>query len=368
MENRLVSVSYAPHVHEGISVKSVMWQVVAALSPAVIASYIFFGLPALLLTIYSVAAAVISEAIIQKWRGVAVSVADGSAVVTGMLLAFNLPSHVPWWMAVLGSVFSIVVGKQVFGGLGFNILNPALLGRAFLVASWPTAMTSSWLRTNLGSLNGSPNYPITTASAAATSLLSTATPLGVVKALRDPSYITTLGVNYDQGVEIAETMVNRLSSLNVLQSLFWGDIGGCLGETSAIALLAGAAYLAAKHIIGWRIPTFYIGTVAILTYIFGGIDGIFSASLLLPVFHIFSGGLILGAFFMATDMVTSPLSRKGRIYFGIGCGILTALIRLYGGYPEGVSYSILLMNLFVPLIDKYTKPRFFGYRKKKVQK
>lgn len=363
MDKDLISVSFAPHLHENISVKSVMWYVVLALLPALGFSVFYFGASALYLTISAVIAAVVSEYLIQKWRNVPTTISDGSAVVTGILLAFNLPSHVPWWMAAAGSVFAIVVGKQVFGGLGNNILNPALLGRAFLVASWPTSMTSSWLPTKFGSLNGSIVTSISTASENATNLLTTATPLGVIKALRDPSYISTLGANAQQGLEIAETMFNRLASFGVLQKLFWGNIGGVLGETSVFALLLGAAFLASKHIIEWRIPISYIGTVFILTFVFGGINGIFTASLLISVFHIFAGGLILGAFFMATDMVTSPLSRRGRIYFGVGCGILTVLIRLWGGYPEGVSYSILIMNLFVPLIDKYTKPKFFGEQK-----
>ena len=365
MANNLYSVSYAPHIHEEISVKKVMWYVVIALIPAIIASVIYFGVSSIYLILFSVVAAVISEALIQKWRKVPITVSDGSAVVTGILLAFNLPSSVPWWMAVCGSVFAIVVGKQVFGGIGFNIFNPALLGRAFLVASWPTAMTASWVPTKFGSINGYTFTAISNASATATNLITSATPLGVIKALRDPTFVSTLGVDKEQGVMIAETMFNNLSGMNVLQSLFWGNVGGVLGETSAIALLIGAAFLAAKHIIGWRIPIFFIGTVAVLTYILGGINGLFSASLVLPLFHIFSGGLILGAFFMATDMVTSPLSRKGRIYFGIGCGIFTVLIRLYGGYPEGVSYAILIMNMFVPIIDKYSKPKFFGFRKDK---
>jgi electron transport complex protein RnfD len=158
--------------------------------------------------------------------------------------------------------------------------------------------------------------------------------------------------------------MNQLASMDTIQNLFWGNIGGCLGEISAAALLIGAAFLAYKHIIEWRIPVSYIATVFVLTYIFGGINGLFSASLLLPVFHIFAGGLILGAFFMATDMVTSPVTKRGRVIFGIGCGVLTVVIRLVGGYPEGVSYSILFMNMFVPLIDRYTVPKPFGEVKK----
>jgi electron transport complex protein RnfD len=231
-------------------------------------------------------------------------------------------------------------------------MNPALLGRAFLVASWPTLTTAGWTATtpmrNLfdSSINGLRNLPSNIPD-----MITSATPLGVAKALRDPALISR---------DMAETVMNKLADMETIRNIFWGNIGGCIGEVSAGLLLLGAAYLAYKHIIEWRIPVSYIATVFVLTYIFGGINGLFSASILLPVFHIFAGGLILGAFFMATDMVTSPVTQKGRYIFGIGCGILTVVIRLVGGYPEGVSYSILLMNIAVPLIDKYTVPKPFG--------
>ena len=345
------AVSAAPHIKQNISVSSVMWQVVLALTPALLVGIFFFGIQSFLLTLYGVIAAVVTEALIQKLRKVPVTISDGSAVVTGILVAFNINSAAPWWLPVIGSVFAIAIGKQIFGGLGFNIFNPALLGRAFLVASWPTLMTAGWKSTApmalfKSSINGLMNLPSNVPA-----VVTSATPLGVVKALRDTTQISS---------DMAETVMNNLASMDTLQNLFWGNIGGVIGEVSAAALLLGAAYLAWKHIIEWRIPISYIGTVLILTYIFGGINGLFSASIMLPFFHIFSGGLILGAFFMATDMVTSPVTKKGRIIFGMGCGILTVVIRLVGGYPEGVSYSILLMNIAVPLIDRYTIPRIFG--------
>ncbi|MFC1887655.1 RnfABCDGE type electron transport complex subunit D [Candidatus Cloacimonadota bacterium] len=349
---QIFAVSAAPHVKQKISVSSVMWQVVLALTPALLASVFFFGIQSLLLTMYGVLAAVITEALIQKFRKVPVTVADGSAVVTGMLITFNLNVASPWWLPVVGSVFAISIGKQIFGGLGHNPMNPALLGRAFLVASWPTLTTAGWTATvpfkNLfdSSINGLKNLPSNIPE-----VITSATPLGVAKALRDPSLISR---------DMAETVMNKLADMETIRNLFWGNIGGCIGEVSAGLLLLGAAYLAYKHIIEWRIPVSYIVTVFILTYVFGGINGLFSASILLPVFHIFAGGLILGAFFMATDMVTSPVTQRGRYIFGIGCGILTVVIRLVGGYPEGVSYSILLMNIAVPLIDKYTVPKPFG--------
>lgn len=350
------AVSAAPHVKQKISVASVMWQVALALLPALLASIFFFGMNALYLTVYGVAAAVITEAIIQSIRKVPVTISDGSAVVTGMLVAFNINVASPWWIPVVGSIFAIAIGKQLFGGLGHNPMNPALLGRAFLVASWPTLTTAGWTATEPvkgffdASINGLKALPANVPNA-----ITSATPLGVAKALRDTTMVSS---------DLAETVMNKLASMDTITNLFWGNIGGCIGEVSAAMLLLGAAYLAWKHIIEWRIPVSYIATVFVLTYIFGGINGPFSASILLPIFHIFAGGLIIGAFFMATDMVTSPVTKKGRIYFGIGCGILTVVIRLIGGYPEGVSYSILLMNIAVPLIDRFTTPKAFGEVKK----
>jgi len=346
--NDVFAVSAAPHVKQNISVRSVMWQVVLALSPALLVGIFFFGIQSLLLTMYAVAAAVITEALIQKFRKVPITISDGSAVVTGILVAFNINSSSPWWLPVLGAVFAIAIG--------FNIFNPALLGRAFMMASWPTLMTAGWKATTpmsslfQSSINGLKNLPSNVPD-----VVTSATPLGVVKALRDTTQVAS---------DMANTVRDNLTGMNTLQDLFWGNIGGVIGEVSAAALLIGAAYLAWKHIIEWRIPVSYIGTVFVLTYIFGGINGLFSASIMLPLFHILSGGLILGAFFMATDMVTSPVTKKGRLIFGMGCGILTVVIRLIGGYPEGVSYSILLMNIAVPLIDRYTTPKPFGEGKK----
>lgn len=354
--SEIYAVSAAPHIKQRISVSSVMWQVVLALTPALLAAIFYFGIISFLLTLYGVIAAVLTEAIIQKLRKKPISVLDGSAVVTGILVAFNINSASPWWIPVVGSVFAIAIGKQVFGGLGHNPINPALLARAFLMASWPTIMTAGWKATTpiksiiQGSMNGLHNLPQSVPE-----IITTATPLGVAKALRDPDLISP---------ETAEIVMNRLASMDTIQNLFWGNVGGVIGEISAAALLIGAAYLAYKHIIEWRIPVSYIATVFILTFVFGGINGVFSASVMLPVFHIFAGGLILGAFFMATDMVTSPVTKRGRIIFGAGCGVLTVVIRLVGGYPEGVSYSILLMNLAVPLIDRYTVPKPFGEYKK----
>ncbi|MBL7108568.1 MAG: RnfABCDGE type electron transport complex subunit D [Candidatus Cloacimonetes bacterium] len=347
----LVKISSSPHFHEKVNVKKVMWSVVFALLPALIAAYYFFGWRSVKLTILGVIAAVVTEALVQLFLKKPITVSDGSAVITGMLLAFNLPPTASWWIPVVGSIFAIIIGKQVFGGLGYNPVNPALLGRAFLMASWHTQMTTGWI--SKLSNSGLKSNIISGGSRQLQDLITSATPLYLAKTVRGDIVSGAAG-------ESAQTIFQNLSSLDYIQNLFWGNIGGCIGEVSAAALILGAAFLVYKHYIEWRIPVSYIGTVAILSWIFGGIDGLFSGPVL---FHIFAGGLILGAFFMATDMVTSPVTKKGRLIFGIGCGILTIVIRLWGGYPEGVSYSILIMNITVPLIDKFTTHKSFGYQK-----
>ncbi len=351
-------VSASPHLHENVDIKKVMWSVVIALIPALIAAYLLFGIKAIWLTALGIVSAVATEAIIQYAMKKPITISDGSAVITGMLLAYNLPPNVSWWIPVVGGAFAIAIGKQVFGGLGFNPLNPALLARAFLVASWPTQMTAGWLPTRFGSISGLSKRIITGGNEQLQNLITSATPLNVAKTVKE----TILTSPDPSVVNTARTIFQKLSSFDTISNLFWGNIGGCIGEVSAVALLLGAAFLAYRHFIGWRVPISYIGTVAILGWIFGGVDGLFTGPIL---FHIFSGGLILGAFFMATDMVTSPVTKKGRLIFGIGCGVITIIIRLVGGYPEGVSYSILLMNIAVPLIDRYTTPKTFGFVKKK---
>jgi len=305
------TVTASPHIKSGNSVKKEMWLVVAALVPALIAGYIFFGIPAVVITSECVAACVLFEAIIQWLRKKPITVSDGSAVITGILLAFNLPSTVPWWLAVVGSAFSILVVKQAFGGLGQNIFNPALAGRAFLLAAYPTYMTD-WMPTRL--MQG-------------VDIVTYATPLAVLK-------------------EKTGAM------LPTYWDMFIGNRGGCIGETCALALILGGIFLLYKKIISWHIPVAYIGTVFLMTWILKQ-D---------PIFHVMAGGLLLGAFFMATDYVTKPITGKGMIIFGIGCGVLTVFIRLYGNYPEGVSYAILLMNTCTPIIDRYIKPKRFGLR------
>ncbi|MFA4888119.1 MAG: RnfABCDGE type electron transport complex subunit D [Candidatus Omnitrophota bacterium] len=322
-------VSPAPHLHKKESVSRIMWLVVLSLLPSGAAGVWIFGFKALWVIILAVAAALATEAILQFSTKRKISVLDGSAFITGLLLAYNLPPEVPFWLPVIGAVFAIAIGKQIFGGLGQNIFNPALVGRVFLMASWPKYMTTfpPTLIKNLLQ-GGAESYDAVTS----------ATPLMLLK----------------EGSVIA---AKRISYLD----LFLGKHGGCIGEVCILALLIGAAFLFYKGYISWHIPLTYIATVGLFTLTFGH-GGLFSGDWL---FHLLSGGLILGAFFMATDYVTSPLTYKGQIIFAIGCGILTAVIRLWGGYPEGVSYAILMMNAATPIIDRYTRSRVYGASKRK---
>ncbi|MDP2924595.1 MAG: RnfABCDGE type electron transport complex subunit D [Candidatus Omnitrophota bacterium] len=320
MKNLIVSCS--PHLHTKESAEKIMWMVFISLIPAGIAGTLIFGMRALWVILLGVISAVGTEAILQFLTKRKITVSDGSAALTGLLLAYNLPSSASWWLPVIGSFFAISIGKQVFGGLGQNIFNPALVGRVFLMASWPKHMTTFSQPLGKGiSLIKSFNCDAVTA----------ATPLTLIKEAKPITNISYL-------------------------DLFLGKHGGCIGEVCILALLIGALFLLLKKYISWHIPITYIATTALLTWVFGR-SGLFSGDWL---FHILSGGLILGAFFMATDYVTSPLTRKGQCIFGICCGILTVVIRLWGGYPEGVSYAILIMNAATPIIDRYTKSRIFG--------
>jgi electron transport complex protein RnfD len=315
-----LTVSIGPHLKDNITTKRIMWAVTASLLPAGAAGVFIFGLNSLIVILVAVAAAVATEAVMLALRRKDMkAVYDGSAVLTGLLLAYNLPPGSPLWMPLAGSAFAIAIGKQAFGGLGHNIFNPALIGRAFLMVSWPIYMTT-WQN---------PRWAV--------DAVSSATPLAVFKH-------------------------NGLDPMKALScwDLFLGNRSGCIGEVCIVALLMGAAYLFIKRYITWHVPLTYILTVAALSWAFNG-KGLFRGDAL---FFVMAGGLILGAFFMATDYVTSPLSRDGKIVFGIGCGALTFLIRKFAGYPEGVSYAILMMNACVPLVDRYTFPKWFGWAKK----
>jgi electron transport complex protein RnfD len=351
MEN-IFFVSSSPHITDKDSIPKIMYGVVISLIPATIGAIYFFGIRAGWVILLAIIAAVATEAGLQKLLKKPITVKDGSAIVTGILLAFNVPPEVPWWLPVIGSIFAIAIGKIPFGGLGYNPLNPALLGRAFLLASWPTHMTIFKTSPHGGTLSG---INIETIKQYGIAAITSATPLNVFKQQKDIILRLADDPAMTEKVENARIAISQL--YDSYGNLFLGRIGGCIGETSVLLLLIGAVYLIYKRYIGLRIPLSYIGTVAILSWLFGGTEGLFSGD---PLFHILAGGLILGAFFMATDMVTSPVTSSGRYIFGIGCGAITVLIRLIGGYPEGVSYSILLMNLTVPLIDRYTKPKIFG--------
>ncbi len=351
---QLMLVSSAPHIRSGESIPKVMWSVVLALAPAAAYSVYLFGTPALVLIGVGVGSAVLAEVLIRLLLRKPLTALDGSAVITGLLLAMNLPPAAPGWMAAVGSVFAVIVVKQLFGGLGFNLFNPALAARALLMASWPVYMTTAWHRfsgenvLSPASLNGAGLPP------AVYDTLTRATPLGL---LRDgPRILADAGLG-------TEPLYQIVSSPGMMKSLFMGNVGGCIGETSALLLLAGALFLLFRKIITWHIPAAYAGTVAVLAAIYYFATGC-PCWRMMPLFHLLSGGMVLGAFFMATDMVTSPVSRKGMLLFGAGCGIITFVIRLWGGYPEGVSYSILIMNALVPLIDRLTKPKVFGAKER----
>ena len=304
-------ISPGPHLWRGLSTSKIMYIVVLALMFPTAAGVYFFGYHALSVIAVSIAAAVLAEYTVKKLRKRAF-VMDGSAVVTGLLLALILPPTIPLWMAAVGSVFSIAIVKEAFGGLGHNIFNPALGGRAFLAACFSVKMTTWVSPTGFGA-----------------DAVTTATPL-------------------------SSNFIWEGDKLSLYQDLFLGNTGGSIGETSALLILVGGILLIALSIISWRIPVAYIGTVALLTLALGQ-DAIF---------HILAGGLMIGAFFMATDYVTSPITARGKIIFGIGAGILTVVIRRFGGLPEGVCYSILFMNAITPLIDRYVKVRPYGLVKK----
>ncbi|OPX31135.1 MAG: hypothetical protein B1H09_03675 [Gemmatimonadaceae bacterium 4484_173] len=355
--NRMFDLAVSPHIGSSQNTKRIMWDVVIALIPALVAAFWFFGPRALMLVAASVGAAVLTEWLCLKFMKRPVNFAfDGSAVVTGLLLAYNVPSGVPWWIPVLGSAFAIAVAKQAFGGLGHNIVNPALLGRAFLVASFPVLMTAGWIAPmewRDGQRIDVQSCGVSTAQLSESEeldALSGATPLNVLK--QTFSWEGEPG----RGEEVRAMLFSKQS----LKNLFMGRAGGCIGETSAIMLLLGAIYLILRGVLELRLPLSYLGSVALFGWLFGG-SGWFNGN---PLFHLLAGGVILGGFFMITDMVTTPVTKKGRIIFGIGAGLLTMVIRRWGGYPEGCSYSILLMNLGTPLIDRYTRPRAFGEVKK----
>lgn len=327
--NKLI-VSLSPHVHGGDSIQKNMYGVLIALLPAFVVSLCFFGLGALIVTATSVLACLFFEWAIGKFimKKETTTITDGSAIVTGVLLAFNLPSNLPVWIIILGALFAIGVSKMSFGGLGCNPFNPALAGRVFLLLSFPVQMTS---------------WPVVGQLTAYTDATTAATPLSLMK-------------------QAVTGNPDALKDMPDALNLLIGQNGGCLGEVSALALLLGLAYMLWKKIISWHIPVSILLTVFVFVGIMHLVDPAAYAS---PVTHLFTGGLMLGAIFMATDYVTSPMSKKGMIIYGVCIGLLTVIIRLFGAYPEGMSFAILIMNAFTPLINTYVKPKRFGEVAKK---
>ncbi|MDM8207848.1 RnfABCDGE type electron transport complex subunit D [Bacteroides gallinaceum] len=324
MANKLI-VSLSPHVHGGDSVQKNMYGVLIALVPALLVSFYMFGLGAVIVTLTSVMACIFFEWAITKFilKRERTTIMDGSAAVTGILLAFNLPSNIPLWIIVVGALVAIGIAKMTFGGLGCNPFNPALAGRIFLLISFPVQMTS---------------WPVPGQLASYTDAETAATPLSLMK-------------------QAVHGNAGALAQLPDSLDLFLGNNPGCIGEISALALLLGLAYMLWKKIITWHIPVSILATVFVFTGLMYLADPTTYAS---PWAHLFTGGLMLGAIFMATDYVTSPMTRKGMVIYGIAIGFLTVVIRLFGSYPEGMSFAIFIMNAFTPLINTFCKPKRFG--------
>lgn len=322
--SKILTISPSPHIHQESSVSKIMQSVIIALIPALIWSFFVFGLPAVLTTLVSVIACVGFEWLIKKYLlKVNATVSDGSAVLTGILLAMNLPASLPLWIVIIGALIAIGVAKMSFGGLGNNPFNPALVGRVFLLISFPVQMTT---------------WPINNNAVDAT---TGATPLAFIKA----------------GLKSGTPVSDIMKELPTYSDLFIGNIGGSLGEISVVLLLIGFIFMLFKKVISWHIPVSVIGSIFIFTGMLWLVNPDQNIN---PVYHILTGGVMLGAIFMATDMVTSPMSKWGQLIFGVGIGIITVCIRVWGAYPEGISFAILIMNAFTPLINKFVKPKLFG--------
>ena len=324
-----VSTQAPVHIHGDHSADKIMWNMIIALVPVMLASFYFFGLSAVLVTITSVVSCVLFEYLIQRFffDKNEITVSDGSAVITGLLLAFNVPSSLPFWMVIIGSLVAIGIAKMSYGGIGKNIFNPALIGRVFLLISFPVEMTT---------------WPV---------------PLKNTTALTDAISGPTMLSSVREGMLNGHSLSKIFENIPSYQDMFLGNKGGSLGEVSALVIIIGGLFLLFKKIISWHIPVSFILTVFIFTGILWERNPDIYAD---PVFHILAGGLMLGAIFMATDPVTSPMTKSGKIIFGLGCGIITVVIRTWGSYPEGVSFAILIMNAFVPLINKRFRPKRFG--------
>ena len=326
--SNILNISPSPHAHGKETTRKLMFGVVVSLMPALFTSVFYFGVGALIVTATSVSSCIIFEYLIQRFiLKKPISITDGSALVTGLLLAFNLPSNIPVFIIVIGSLVAIGIAKMTFGGLGNNPFNPALVGRVFMLISFPVQMTS---------------WPVPAGiSSGYTDAITGATPLAVIK----------------EGIKNGESLSQLMEKVPTTVQMLIGKMGGSIGEVAALALLIGFAYLLYRKIITWHIPVSVIGSVAVFTTILWLVKPESNAD---PLFHLLSGGLLLGAIFMATDYVTSPMNPKAMIIYGCGIGILTVIIRVWGAYPEGISFAILIMNAFVPLMNAYIKPKRFG--------
>jgi electron transport complex protein RnfD len=364
-------VSSSPHLHDQQSIRKIMLMVIIALLPACLVGIYIFGIDALKVIIYCT---VFCVAVEMLWRYVVGSKTDSwkdcSAIVTGIILAMNLSPGVPWWLCLIGAVLGIGLGKQIFGGIGYNPFNPAIVARVGLLIGLPKYMTT-WVPTRFmsyGDYGQAFSFAFDKQKISETAIktyeaaqgarpffksvcdgVTCATPLGVVTTTEEVAK-TASG---------ADSVFAGITTNGLYWDYFWGNVGGCLGETSVIALLIGGVFLIAMKIIKWQIPVSFIGSVIIFTAIVHGLSPSMTPDFL---FHILTGGLMLGAFFIATDMVTSPMTKTGMLIFGAGCGIVTCLIRIWGNYPEGVSFSILFMNAFVPLIDRFCRKKPFGFK------
>jgi electron transport complex protein RnfD len=322
----LLTIGVSPHVRDSDTTARIMGWVVIALLPIAVYSIYIGGMSTLIVIVMSIAGAVVAEVVIQRLRHIPVTIGDLSALLTGLLLALTLPPRIPFWMPLIGGVVAIALGKQVFGGLGHNIFNPALVGRAVLFVSWSEYMTTSWLvHPKAGTVN--------TAAIRAIDAVTKATPLYAMRQVRQHTL--------------------SLSASQYYKPLLFGNPWGSIGEVSALLILVGLVILLARRLVDWRIPVGFVGTVLVLSWIIG-MD---------PLFAVLSGGLLLGACFMATDYVTNPMTAWGKVVFAVGCGIITVLLRFYSNLPEGVMFAILFMNGLTPLVDRYIKPRPFGQRK-----
>ncbi|MGB9720228.1 MAG: RnfABCDGE type electron transport complex subunit D [bacterium] len=322
--DELLVVSAPPHIHSNLSTNRAVYAVCLGLVPSMVFGILNFGTYAFLIVFLSVISSTTSEAVFEYLAGKKITISDGTAILTGLLLAMSLPPGVPLWVPIIGSGFAIILVKQVFGGLGFNYLNPALAARAFLTLSFPQIMNTAWRTPSYGSFSG-------------IDTISQATPLTILK---NPAYYGN-----------TETIINRFNSPDFLRTLFSGMIGGSIGETCKIALIIGGLALLFLKIIDYRIVSGYIVGFLLLNFVM--------PNSINPIFQLFTGGVLIAIFFMATDWVTTPITKNGRWIFGVGCGILTTIFRHYSHYPEGVTPAILLMNLITPLIDKLTNRRLW---------